>query len=140
MSYSKVQHIELDTIDSSHNHECFNYLKKLKLFSRLIEALPEELEEIAKLNDYNPKITYGNMYTNFFNCIHEKQVIDKINLDLNLAKARLEVQEDIKNQIPPTQKGFMKLFHHQLEQRIKRLEDEKSTLEEEGLDASFLFK
>lgn len=138
MSQSREDQIELTMMASSHNHECFNYLKNLKPSLRLLERFPEQLAGLATLKDYNPRIAYGHLYAIIFNCIKDDDIISAINSELTLAKARLEVQEVIKNQIPQTQKSFINLFQHQLKSRIKQLEDEKSLLEEQVATASFM--
>lgn len=131
MSQSRTDRIEMTTMASSHNYVCFNYLKNLKISPRLLACFPEQFAQLTTLSHYDPTIAYGNLYTIIFDCIQDEHIIAAVNSELALAQARLEVQEDIKNQIPQTQKSFMKLFHHQLESQIKQLEDEKSTLEEQ---------
>lgn len=131
MSHTKEELIELNKIGSTHNKACFNYLNKLKLSPRLFDDFPDELAQLASLEEYNPRIAYGNMYTDLIERITNKHLIDKLSSELALFKARLEVQENIKYKIPEKQKPLLHFFHNHYESRIKQLEHDKSNLEEQ---------
>jgi hypothetical protein len=131
MSQTKEDLIELTRIGTTHNQACFNYLKKLKLSPRLFDDFPDELAQLARIEAYNPEIAYGNMYTNLIECINSKRVMDKLTSELALNKARIEVQEDISNNLSAKQKPLLHFFHNHYESRIRQLELDKSNLEEQ---------
>lgn len=139
---------DLITSDKLHNKNCFNYLRNLKLPTRLLQTLPPNLSELAEIQNqppekYNPDFAYGDLYKRFFDYIDDKTVIhdlynktlpelkEKIESELKLAKAQLEQQERIKDDLPEGLRSPMRLFRKNLEAKIKALEMEQSTIEEQ---------